>query len=234
MKYNNKFDRNRKVPIFKDDLEFEMFHSQNLLQMDKDRLNFQKEYCVKISNLLFPFESGKRKSVIEQMISDNNMENFSLKGLNDLNRQEDIKLENEVLVFLMQNYKVIKFTEGSIKYQTQFFSYNNIYSDEMIGKLHFELNQKGYIDCTLTVFKSIFIKKNNHEKVNWLKTQHSFKYFIQNLILKNNVNCKNQWIVSSGCFLINGKEKTPIQLAKIGKTTHKIKQEVDNILKVFS
>ena len=55
----------------------------------------------------------------------------------------------------------------------------------MIGKLHFELNQKDYIDCTLTVFKSIFIKKNNHEKVNWLKTQHSFKYFIQNLILKN-------------------------------------------------
>ena len=49
MKYNNKFDRNRKVPIFKDDLEFEMFHSQNLLQMDKDRLNFQKEYYVKIS-----------------------------------------------------------------------------------------------------------------------------------------------------------------------------------------
>ena len=157
MKDNN-FDGNRKVPIFKEDLEFEMFHSQNLLQMDKDRLNFQKEYCVKISNLLFPFDSGKRKSVIEQMISDNNMENFNLEGLNDLNRQEDIKLENKVLVFLMQNYLSIKFTKVSINYQTQFFSYNNIYSDEIIGKLHFELNQKGYIDCTLTVFKSIFIK----------------------------------------------------------------------------
>ena len=59
MKYNNKFDRNRKVPIFKDDLEFEMFHSQNLLQMDKDRLNFQKEYYVKISNLLYPIEVDK-------------------------------------------------------------------------------------------------------------------------------------------------------------------------------
>jgi hypothetical protein len=234
MKYNNKFDRNRKVPIFKDDLEFEMFHSQNLLQMDKDRLNFQKEYCVKISNLLYPIESGKRKSVIEQMISDNNMENFELEGLNDLNRQEDIKLENEVLVFLIQNYLSIKFTEVSIKYQTEFFSYNNKFPDEMIGKLHFELNQKGYIDCTLTVFKSIFFNKNNHEKVNWLKIQTSFKYFIQSLILKNNVNCINHWVVSSGCFLINGKEKTPIQLAKIGKTTHEIKQEIDNILKIFS
>ncbi len=174
MKDNNKFDGNRKVPIFKEDLEFEMFHSQNLLQMDKDRLNFQKEYCVKISNLLYPIEARKRKSVIEQMISDNNMENFELEGLNDLNRQEDIKLENEVLVFLIQNYLSIKFTEVSIKYQTEFFSYNNKFPDEMIGKLHFELNQKGYIDCTLTVFKSIFIKKNNHEKVNWLKTQTFF------------------------------------------------------------
>jgi len=168
------------------------------------------------------------------MISDNNMENFELEGLNDLNRQEDIKLENEVLVFLIQNYLSIKFTEVSIKYQTEFFSYNNKFPDEMIGKLHFELNQKGYIDCTLTVFKSIFFNKNNHEKVNWLKIQTSFKYFIQSLILKNNVNCSKQWVVSSGCFLINGKEKTPIQLAKIGKTTHEIKQEIDNILKVFS
>ena len=137
-------------------------------------------------------------------------------------------------MFLIQNYLSIKFTEVSIKYQTEFFSYNNKFPNEMIGKLYFELNQKGYIDCTLTFFKSIFFNKNNHEKVNWLKIQTSFKYFIQSLILKNNVNCSNQWVVSSGCFLINGKEKTPIQLAKIGKTTHEIKQEIDNILKVFS
>ena len=52
MKDNNKFDGNKKVPIFKEDLEFEKFHSQNLLQMNNDRLNFQKEYCVKISDLL--------------------------------------------------------------------------------------------------------------------------------------------------------------------------------------
>ena len=96
MKDTNKFDGNRKIPIFKEDLEFENFHSQNLLQMDKDRLNFQKEYCVKISNLLFLNEEGKRKSIIQKMISDNNIENFNLEGLNDLNRQEDIKLENHV------------------------------------------------------------------------------------------------------------------------------------------
>ena len=59
MKDNNKFDGNRKVPILKDDLEFEKFHSQNLLKMDKDRLNFKKEYCVKISNLLYPIEVDK-------------------------------------------------------------------------------------------------------------------------------------------------------------------------------
>ena len=208
MKDNNKFDGNRKVPIFKEDLEFEKFRSLNLLQMNNDRLNFQKEYCVKISNLLSPFDSGKRKSDIEQMISDNNMENFNLEGLNDLNRQEDIKLENEVLVFLMQNYKVIKFTEGSIIYQTQFFSYNNIYSDVMIGKLYLALKQKGYINCSRNIFKSIFIKVKNPETVNWLKTQYSFQYFILNLTVKKNINCSNYWVVASGCFLINGKEKT--------------------------
>ena len=223
-----------KIPIFKDDMEFEIFHSQNLLQMDKDRLNFQKEYCEKISNLLYPIEEGKRKTIIQKMISDNNMENFNLEGLNDLNRQEDIKLENEVLVLLMQNYKVIKFTEGSIKYQTEFFSYNNKAPDEMIGRLYLDLKQKGYINCSRTIFKSIFIKGKNPEKVNWLKTQHSFQYFIQNLIVKKNINCSNHWIVASGCFLINGKEKSSKQLARVNETTHEIKQEIDNILKLFS
>ena len=120
-------------------------------------------------------------------------------------------------------------------YQSSYFKYINTSNpDEMIGRLYLDLKQKGYINCSRTIFKSIFIKGKNPEKVNWLKIQTSFKYFIQSLILKNNVNCSNQWVVSSGCFLINGKEKTPIQLAKIGKTTHEIKQEIDNILKVFS
>ena len=234
MKDNNKFNGNRKVPIFKEDLEFEKFRSLNLLQMNNDRLNFQKEYCVKISNLLFPFDSGKRKSDIEQMISDNNMENFNLEGLNDLNRQEDIKLENEVLVLLMQNYKVIKFTEGSIIYQTQFFSYNNIYSDVMIGKLYLALKQKGYINCSRNIFKSIFIKVKNPEKVNWLKTQYSFQYFILNLTVKKNINCSNYWVVASGCFLINGKEKSSKQLARVNEVSLETKQEIDNIMKSFS
>ena len=226
--------RKNKIPIFKDDIEFEIFHSQNLLQMDKDRLNFQKEYCEKISNLLYPIEEGKRKTIIQKMISDNNMENFNLEGLNDLNRQEDIKLENEVLVLLMQNYKVIKFTEGSIKYQTEFFSYNNKAPDEMIGKLYFELKQKGYINCSRTIFKSIFIKGKNPEKVNWLETQSSFYYFIKSLTGKKNINCSNKWVVASDCFLVKGKEQDSIQLGKVKEPTHRIKQEIDNILKLFS
>jgi hypothetical protein len=234
MKDTNKFDGNRKIPIFKEDLEFENFHSQNLLQMDKDRLNFQKEYCVKISNLLFLNEESKRQSIIQKMISDNNIESFNLEGLNDLNRQEDIILENEVLVLLMQNYKVIKFTEGSIIYQTQFFSYNNIYSDVMIGKLYLALKQKGYINCSRNIFKSIFIKVKNPEKVNWLKTQYSFQYFILNLTVKKNINCSNYWVVASGCFLINGKEKSSKQLARVNEVSLETKQEIDNIMKSFS
>jgi hypothetical protein len=225
--------RKNKIPIFKDDIEFEIFHSQNLLQMDKDRLNFQKEYCEKISNLLYPIEEGKRKTIIQKMISDNNMENFNLEGLNDLNRQEDIKLENEVLVLLMQNYKVIKFTEGSIKYQTEFFSYNNKAPDEMIGRLYLDLKQKGYINCSRTIFKSIFIKGKNPEKVNWLETQSSFYYFIKSLTGKKNINCSNKWVVASDCFLVKGKEQDSIQLGKVKEPTHRIKQEINNILQVF-
>ena len=85
----DKFDRkiSNKVPIFKEDLEFEIFHAKNSQQIKNDKLNFQKEYSNKVSEELSVVDEKERVSFLEKMISDNNIEYFKLEGLNQLDRQ---------------------------------------------------------------------------------------------------------------------------------------------------
>ena len=70
-KKSDKFDRKirNKVPIFKEDLEFEIFHAKNLQQIDNDKLNFQKEYFNKVSKELSVIDKKERVSFLEKMIS---------------------------------------------------------------------------------------------------------------------------------------------------------------------
>ena len=226
--------RKNKIPIFKDDMEFELFHAKNLHQIKNDKLIFKKEYFNKISKELSVIDEGEIPDLVEKMISDNNIEYFKLEGLNQLDKQEEKSLEKEVLLFILKNYRSISIPEKKLMYQSSYFKYINTSNpDEMIGRLYLDLKQKGYINCSRTIFKSIFIKGKNPEKVNWLETQSSFYYFIKSLTGKKNINCSNKWVVASDCFLVKGKEQDSIQLGKVKEPTHRIKQEINNILQVF-
>ena len=137
----DKFDRkiSNKVPIFKEDLEFEIFHAKNSQQIKNDKLNFQKEYSNKVSEELSVVDEKERVSFLEKMISDNNIEYFKLEGLNQLDRQAEIHLKTQVLKFLIKNHQAIPAnykddSKSNIIYQTSYFKYNNPHSyDEKLG-----------------------------------------------------------------------------------------------------
>jgi hypothetical protein len=222
IKKSNKFDRKirNKVPIFKEDLEFEIFHAKNLQQIDNDKLNFQKEYFNKVSKVLSVIDKKERVSFLEKMISDNNIEDFKLEGLNQLDRQEEIHLENTVLLFIIKNYQAIPVRDknddkSDVIYQTSYFVNKFSNSDQKIGILYDKLIADKYIDCSKRTFSSIFFVKNNFSKVNWLKSQSSFQFFIQQLVENKKISCNYMWVVAAACFLINDKEKTNIQLGKV-------------------
>lgn len=236
----------KKMPIFKEDLEFEKFHTQTLQEIENDKINFKKEYFNKVTKELSSIEKKERISVLEDMILDNNNEDVSLEGLNQLDRQEEIYLENEVLFTILKNYQTIlvseevdetpsddsedkkeelavqiddtdkEVNEENIIYQTSYFDYHNPHTfDEKLGILYKNLKNEGYISCSKPAFRSVFSKNNNYPKVNWLKSQSSFQFFIKQLVAKENIFCKELWVVSAACFLINGKEKTNKQLGKV-------------------
>jgi len=60
----DKFDQKRsyKVPIFKDDIEFELFHAKHLQQTENANLNFQKEYFNKVSKEPSVIDKNERVS----------------------------------------------------------------------------------------------------------------------------------------------------------------------------
>ena len=223
IKKSDKFNRkiSNKVPIFKKDLDFAIFHAKNLQQIDNDKLNFQKEYFNKVSKELSVIDKKERVSFLEKMISDNNIEDFKLEGLNQLDRQEEIHLENKVLLFMIKNHQAIPVRDknddkSDVICQTSNFKYiNTLNADEMIGILYKYLKKNEYIDCSRPTFRSIFSDNNTFEKVNWLKSQASFQLFIRQLVKKEKVICRDLWVKASSCFLINGAEKSNVQLGKV-------------------
>ncbi|MDC3306013.1 hypothetical protein OAV36_03725 [Flavobacteriales bacterium] len=68
-KKSDKFDskRNNKVPIFKADLEFEIFHANNLQQIDRNKLNFRKEYFNKVSKELANSKENNKVKLLKKI-----------------------------------------------------------------------------------------------------------------------------------------------------------------------
>lgn len=219
----DKFDskKSNKVPIPKSDLEFAIFHAQTLDKIKKDRVNFQKRFFEKVIEELNNSKENNKVGLLKKMIFDNNIENFRLEGLNRLDRKKDIVLENNILRYLIKNYQLIHNEGEGIKdsntiSQTSYFKYYNPHSfDEKLGILYKNLKDEGYINCSKPDFRSVFSESNNSRKVDWIKSQSSFQFFIKQLVAKENIFCKQLWVVSAACFLIDGKEKTNKQLGKV-------------------
>ena len=219
----DKFDskKSNKVPIPKSDLEFAIFHAQTLDKIKKDRVNFQKRFFEKVIEELNNSKENNKVGLLKKMIFDNNIENFRLEGLNLIDRKKDIDLENNILRYLIKNYQLIHNEGEGIKdsntiSQTSYFKYYNPHSfDEKLGILYKNLKDEGYINCSKPDFRSVFSESNNSRKVDWIKSQSSFQFFIKQLVAKENIFCKQLWVVSAACFLIDGKEKTNKQLGKV-------------------
>ena len=220
---SDKFDGkiSNKVQMSKADLEFKIFHTQNLDKIKKDRVNFQKRFFEKVIEELTNSKENNKVGLLKKMFFDNNIENFRLEGINRLDREKDIVLENNILKYLMKNYQLIHDEGESVKdsntiYQTSYFKYYNPRSfDEKLGILYKNLKDEGYINCSKPVFRSVFTESNNSRKVNWIKSQASFQFFIKQLVAKENIFCKQLWVVAAACFLINGKVKTNKQIGKV-------------------
>lgn len=60
--------RSYKVPIFKEDIEFELFYAKHLQQIENDNLNLQKAYFNKVSKELSVIDKKERVFVLENMI----------------------------------------------------------------------------------------------------------------------------------------------------------------------
>lgn len=223
---SDKFDGkiSNKVQMSKED-KFKLFYNKTLCEIKKDRVNFQKQFFEKVIKKLTNSKENNKVILLNKMIFDNNIENFRLEGLNRLDRKKDIVLENNILRYLIKNYQLI-YNEGeSIKdsntiYQTSYFKYYNPRTfDEKLGFLYKNLKNEGYINCSKPDFRSVFSENNNFPKVNWIKSQSSFQLFIQQLVAKENIFCKQLWVVAAACFLINGKEKTNKQLSKVEESS---------------
>ena len=138
------------------------------------------------------------------MILENHEENVNLEGLNQLDRLEEVGLENNVLLYILKNYQTILVRDDSNKdrniiYQTSFFTYiNPLTFGEEVGKLYKNLKKAKYINCSGPTFRSIFSDTNSFGKVNWLKSQSSFQLFIQKLVAKENVICRALWVKEIG------------------------------------
>lgn len=60
--------RSYKVPIFKEDIEFELFYAKHLQQIENDNLNLQKAYFNKVSKELSVIDKKERVFVLENII----------------------------------------------------------------------------------------------------------------------------------------------------------------------
>jgi hypothetical protein len=60
--------RSYKVPIFKEDIEFELFYAKHLQQIENDNLNLQKAYFNKVSKELSVVDKKERVFVLVNMI----------------------------------------------------------------------------------------------------------------------------------------------------------------------
>ena len=66
----DKYDQKRsyKFPIFKEDIEFELFYAKHLQQIENDNLNLQKAYFNKVSKELSVIDKKERVFVLENII----------------------------------------------------------------------------------------------------------------------------------------------------------------------
>jgi len=207
MKDNN-FDGNRKVPIFKEDLEFEMFLIQvtNKLKEDLIRLRnlFRDELLFELSKIK---SDEKRIYLLKTKLAEHNIYNDSNIGMNKENEIEENEVRIQVINHLLDNYIGIpKFTLKDVK--TCFHLPGNDKYIKFINSTFNHMIENNLIsrDTSLSSFQSIFNMSVTNKKVNWKANISQLFYFIKKLIKLPEMKFKYKWITTCNCFLLEGEE----------------------------
>jgi len=94
-------------------------------------------------------------------------------------------------------------------------------------------------ECSKIKFRKMFWKGFKDEKINWRKSQASFKYFIKSIFWKKQIlglshKGKGKWIIAAHYFTVGGNEKDEETMSSFdNKVSKKDKENLDLILQVF-
>jgi hypothetical protein len=115
----------------------------------------------------------------------------------------------EELISFMENINTIK-KEGIVAK-----SFILADSKQSLTDFKYSLTTKGLIDnIDMTPFKNIFLGGTPEHKINWIGGKELLKFFIDALVDKGYVkNVWQKWKTTSNCFLINGEEIIPLNIA---------------------
>jgi hypothetical protein len=195
--------RNKKIPIFKDDLEFELFHSKVVNQLIKDELVFKKEYTKEIISKLNALNNEEERiDFLNALYSKLVLEFESLVGFCKENEMANIFLKLEVVDLLIENVKA--FTNDNSKYcfnlpgAKQYIDFIDISFERLLKK---ELISA---DSTISSYKSIYNPNVVTKKVNWIGDISQLYLFVQLLVKFPEISKSKKWERTANCFTLDG------------------------------
>lgn len=198
------------MPIFKEDLEFEVFHLQvtNKLKDDKRRARnlYRDELLFELSKIK---NEENRIEFLEEKYQQNQIEYDLIFGMCKEDALEVLDLKIDVIVFLIKNIKGIPHEISKIKKNCFHLPGTKKYNDFVDSTFDYMIENKLIsLETTKSAFRSIFNKKVRNKKVNWEADISQLYYFILMLIKLPEIKFKSHWITASDCFLFAGNSIT--------------------------
>jgi hypothetical protein len=207
---NNDNTKKKKASIFKEDLEFEVFHLQvtNKFKEDKKRAKnlYRDELLFELSKIK---NNENRIEFLEEKYQQNQIEYDLIVGMCKENILEVLDLKIDVIVFLMKNVKGIPYEISKIKKNCFHLPGTKKYNDFVECTFNYMIDNKFISQkTTKSAFRSIFNREVRNKKVNWEADISQLYYFILLLIKLPEIKFKNQWITTCDCFLLEGESIT--------------------------
>ena len=194
------------MPIFKEDLELEVFHLQVTNKLKEDKIRAKNLYR---DELLFELSKIKneenRIKLLKEKYQQNQIEYDLILGMCKEDQMEVLDLKIDVIVFLIKNVKGIPCEISKVKKNCFHLPGTKKYNDFIDFTFDYMIDNKLIsLETTKSAFQSIFNGKVRNKKVNWEADISQLYYFILMLIKLSEIKFKNQWITTCDCFLFAG------------------------------
>lgn len=195
--------KHKKTPIFKNDLEFEVFHSKVVGQLIKDDIVFKKRHTNEIISKLKTLNNEEERiDYLEVLYSKQVLEYDLLEGLCKEEEMRLIELKVFVIKKLLLHVKAFNDDNSkdcfnlpnTLKYIDFIdFSFENLVKKELISS-----------DSSKSSYKSIFNQNVVTKKVNWIGDISQLYLFIQLLVEFPDISKSKKWEMTAKCFTLNG------------------------------